>query len=58
MSTTIATHSIVEEIAIEAPAERIFHALTRLRQSLSGGGRTVSFRPPISKTTCEWEASG
>ena len=29
MSTTIATHSIVEEIAIEAPAERIFHALTR-----------------------------
>ncbi|MBV8896956.1 MAG: SRPBCC domain-containing protein [Acidobacteriaceae bacterium] len=29
MSTTIATHAIFEEITIQAPAERIFDALTR-----------------------------
>ncbi len=35
MSTTITTDSIVEEIAIEAPAERIFRALTRPSEILN-----------------------
>lgn len=58
MNSTSIDDRIVQEITINATAERIFEALTNPDQRINGGASKGVSRPPRWNRTCVPAASG
>ena len=58
MNPTIANTTIIQEIVIKAPAERIFEASTNPAQRTKWWGPKGDFRLPMWSLTCAPAESG
>ena len=58
MNPTTASDTIIQEIAIKAPAERVFEALTNSGQRIKWWVPRDDFRPRTWSPTCAPAASG